>query len=141
MDITYLLKLGVIVLLSKKSLGKLIKSARSIKSKEINRLYTQRMLANDLNKSQSYIGDLESGRTYPSYPMLNKIADICNVPLSFFQFNNLDNNLNELLKFLLNRPSFIKFLEFDISKLDDKSLANFINELLENIKIISKKYK
>jgi repressor LexA len=71
--------------LSKKELGMLIKQARREKSKRIGGKFTQKDLANAVNKSRSYIGDLETGRTYPSYPLLSKIAEACGVPLSFFQ--------------------------------------------------------
>lgn len=73
------------MVLSKKELGNLIKQARKLKSNNINKRYTQQMLADDIKKSQSYIGDIESGRTYPSYVILMEIARACDVPLSFFQ--------------------------------------------------------
>lgn len=73
------------MVLSKKELGNLIKQARKLKSKSISKKYTQQMLADDIKKSQSYIGDIESGRTYPSYVILMEIARACDVPLSFFQ--------------------------------------------------------
>ncbi|KZL91776.1 helix-turn-helix domain protein [Clostridium magnum DSM 2767] len=66
-----------------------MKGARKIKSEKIGKLYTQKMLASDLNKSQSYIGDIESGRTYPSFVLLTQIADACGVSISFFQDENL----------------------------------------------------
>lgn len=72
------------MVLSKEDLGKLIKKARELKSKLIAERYTQAMLANDVGVSRSYLGDIESGRTYPSYRLLQKIASACGVPLSFF---------------------------------------------------------
>jgi len=67
-------------LISKEELAKLIKEAREMKSKAIGRRYTQKMLADDINKSQSYIGDIESGRTYPTLVVLGDIVQACGVP-------------------------------------------------------------
>lgn len=76
------------MLLSKNEIGKLVKEARKLKSEKIGKRYTQIMLANDINKSQGYIGDIESGRTYPTYKVLIQIAEACDVHLSFFDPNN-----------------------------------------------------
>lgn len=70
--------------LSKEALGKLIKKARKIKEKKIGSTFTQKDLAKQVGKSRSYIGDIELGRTYPSYSLLSSIANACDVPLSFF---------------------------------------------------------
>lgn len=68
----------------KKNLGLLVKLARNNKSKNINKKYTQLMLAQDIGVSQSYIGDIESGRAYPSISVLVSIAEACGVPFDFF---------------------------------------------------------
>jgi transcriptional regulator with XRE-family HTH domain len=70
--------------LDKKELGLKIKEARKIKGNKIGKKYTGNMLATDLDISRSYLGDLESGRVYPNYTLLSKIAEKCEVPLSFF---------------------------------------------------------
>ena len=80
------------MVMSKKEMGKLIKNARRIKSKRTGKRYTQEMLANDLNLSRGYIGDIENGRTYPNYVLLSKISEICEVPLSYFD-ENIENQL------------------------------------------------
>ena len=72
------------MVLSKKEVGLLINKARKHKSEIIGRKYTQTMLAEDLELSRGYIGDIENGRIYPNYVLLNKIAEKCEVPLSFF---------------------------------------------------------
>lgn len=190
------------MVLSKKELGALVKSARKLKTEKIGKLYTQRMLANDLNKSQSYIGDIESGRTYPSFVLLTQIAEACGVPISYFQDNEkLDNNIEkfiksqlnkkenedvshiiehmkndsnldidyvrnylndssdlilenkntypidkfktpeEAVKFLLNQPVIINFLGIDITKLTENEISDFMNDFLNQAKLISYKYK
>lgn len=70
--------------LSKEDMGARIKEARNIKSKKIGKKYTGQMLADDIDISRGYLGDMESGRIYPSYEMLAAIATACEVPLSFF---------------------------------------------------------
>lgn len=80
-------------MISKEELGRLIKDARKAKSKIINKRYTQKNLASDIGKSQGYIGDIESGRTYPTLVVLNDIALACGVPLSFF--SDIENIIEE----------------------------------------------
>lgn len=72
------------MVLSKKEIGVLIKRARENKSLIIGKKYTQTMLADDLEISRGYIGDIENGRIYPNYVLLHKIAERCEVPFSFF---------------------------------------------------------
>ena len=45
---------------------------------------TQRQLANAINYSNSYIGDLESGRTNPSIKTLEVIANYFKVEVTYF---------------------------------------------------------
>ncbi|MPQ44593.1 helix-turn-helix domain-containing protein [Clostridium tarantellae] len=73
------------MVLSKEELGKLVKEARNLKANKLRKKYTQSMLAKDIGKSQSYIGDIESGRTYPAFKVLSQIAQVCDVPFSFFE--------------------------------------------------------
>ena len=83
-------------MISKEELGKLIKAARETKSKEIAKRYTQKMLADDIRKSQGYIGDIESGRTYPTLVVLGDIAVACGVPLSFF--SDIEKQIDEYVE-------------------------------------------
>jgi len=89
--------------LSKKELGNLVKNARKLKSEKVGKRYTQRMLAQDINKSQSYIGDIEAGRTYPSFIVLNSIASACGVSLSYFQDENkINKDIDKFINLQLN---------------------------------------
>jgi transcriptional regulator with XRE-family HTH domain len=97
----------ITLVLGKKELGKLIKQARKIHSDRIDKKYTQKMLANDIGKSQSYIGDIESGRTYPSFITLNEIANACHIPISYFQD---DQKINEDID---------KFIKLQLTDLED----------------------
>lgn len=75
----------------------LSKKARQKKSENLRSKYTQTMLAKDLELSRGYIGDIENGRIYPNYILLNKIAEKCEVPFGFFygQESNYTNIKNE----------------------------------------------
>lgn len=86
------------MVLSKKEMGQLIKKARGHKSEIIGIKYTQSMLADDLDISRGYIGDIENGRIYPNYVLLNKIAEKCEVPFSFFGEDNAEDRdyMNEI---------------------------------------------
>lgn len=140
------------MILTKKELGKLIKSARDMKSKEIEEKYTQKMLAGDIGKSQSYIGDMESGRTYPSFVILNAIAEACNVSMSYFESHEKTNeNYNyvdteymtpkKIIKDFLKLHIILDFCELDKSKMSDEDFEEFSEEVLRQINLISYKYK
>lgn len=161
----------------------------------LGKRYTQQMLADDIGKSQSYIGDIESGRTYPSFLVLNAIATACEVPIGYFQdenkvdndidnfikihFNNLDaleiyaireeikkdpdakinhiydslnkdnllketvslNTPENLMRMLLSNPVITDFLQIDINEMTEKEILDFSKESLEQLKLISYKYK
>ncbi|MBX4267993.1 helix-turn-helix domain-containing protein [Clostridium estertheticum] len=92
------------MVLSKKEVGLLINKARKHKSKIIGGKYTQSMLAMDLELSRGYIGDIENGRIYPNYVLLNKIAEKCEVPLGFF----VDEEKSDI--------------DIDITKTEDKEI-------------------
>lgn len=86
------------MVISNKEFGKLIKEARKIKSEKINGLFTQTDLAKSLNKSRGYIGDIETGRTFPNYKLLKEIATACDVDINFFNVyidNAVENQLKE----------------------------------------------
>jgi len=131
------------MVLSKKELGKLVKEARKIKSEYIGRKYTQTMLASDINRSQSYIGDIESGRTYPAFKVLNEISAACGVSLGFFE--NMKTNstpeksaaylsgivdIKSALDLLLSKPGLALNGEL-LSDNSKKSLAKAIQLGLE----------
>ncbi len=138
-----------ILILSKKDLGLLIKTARKYKSKKIQRPYTQKMLADDIQKSQGHIGDIESGRTYPSFMTLNKIAEACEVHMSFFESDTNRTfkvpsvqNLTpkETVNFMMQQNSIIDFCSIDIKKLNEPEQRSLIEDILSQLKLISYKY-
>jgi transcriptional regulator with XRE-family HTH domain len=124
------------MVLSKEEVGKLVKEARKIKSEKIGKRYTQVMLAKDIDKSQGYIGDIESGRTYPTFMVLSKIAEACSVPFSFFgttedelrsdedSYDSINDSEDKGLAAALNTDNSIKMGPPDI--LDVKSAMDLI---------------
>lgn len=82
--------------LSKIDLGKKIKEARKLKSERIGGKYTGQNLADDLKLSRGYIGDIESGRKYPSYELLTAIAEVCEVPFSFFDKSRFNIDVDKI---------------------------------------------
>lgn len=84
------------MVLTRKEVGLQIKKARKIKSKKINQKYTQEMLASDLDISRGYIGDMESGRTYPNYVLLSKIAELCGVSVEFLTSDTGESDTDEI---------------------------------------------
>ncbi|WP_096635796.1 helix-turn-helix domain-containing protein [Clostridium cochlearium] len=107
------------MVLSRKDLGNLVKEARKLKAEKIGGKYTQQMLANDIDKSQSYIGDIESGRTYPSFLILNMIADACDLPISYFQDESKINS------------DIDKFITHNIEDLNNDQIEK-IREVIKN---------
>lgn len=112
------------MVLSKKHLGMLIKEARKLKSQKIGRKYTQEMLAKDLNISRGYIGDIEHGRTYPNYVLLNKISKVCEVPFSFFGESHED------LQYELDYAQTEEYINSE----KHKSSPNYLSEMEEQYK-------
>lgn len=107
---------------SKEELGKLIKKARNHKSKIIGKKFTQKDLAQHVNKSRSFIGDIEAGRTYPSYILLTEIANACEVNLEFFNYE------------LTNIDKFIQKECCDCSDSEKEGITNTIKND-DNIKV------
>lgn len=88
--------------MDKKELGNRIKLARSMFSRKSGIKMTQQMLAQKSGISRSYMGDIESGRTYPTFRVLNAIAEACSVSLSFF------SNGEEDIQYILESGSHSK---------------------------------
>ncbi|MBU3073219.1 helix-turn-helix domain-containing protein [Clostridium estertheticum] len=134
------------MVLSKKEVGLLINKARKHKSKIIGAKYTQSMLAMDLELSRGYIGDIENGRIYPNYVLLNKIAEKCEVPLGFFvdeEKSDIDitkTEDEEIIKSSLADKSTSDFAEItDVKEAMDIILSQ--SGLMLNGEMLSKKSK
>lgn len=85
-------------MIHKNDIGKMIRAARMMRgSKQLGKPYTQKRLALDINKTTQYVGDLESGRVYPTLLVLNAIAVACEVRDSFFYASDkeTDSTINK----------------------------------------------
>ncbi|SHJ24973.1 Transcriptional regulator, contains XRE-family HTH domain [Clostridium cavendishii DSM 21758] len=141
-------------------LGDKIRSIRKAKGLSINKL------AKLTDISLGYLSDLENNKSKnPSLEKLEKIAAILDVTTdSFFKSDNdlYDSKSNEAsidkkekalyetnefktaeeaMQFILKQPTIMGYGGFDINKMSDEDLVDFANELLNQMKLISYKYK
>lgn len=122
--------------LSKEELGKLIKEARKLKGKKLGSNFTQKDLGEEVGISRSYVGDIESGRTYPSYALLSKIADVCGVALDFFQDEKqINDDIDTFIKMQMKNISADELITTrEAIKNDPGSKPSHIYEYLDNHK-------
>lgn len=127
-------------MLSRKALGKLVKEARQIKSEKVGKRYSQKMLADDINKSQSYIGDIETGRTYPSFAVLAEIAEACTVPISYFQDEKkINDDIDKFIKANLDVSDTKQLHEIrNLIKNDPDAKINYIYDYLIKNNLLNK---
>ncbi|BDR73380.1 hypothetical protein K144316041_20880 [Clostridium tetani] len=129
-------------------LGKKIKSLR--KDNKI----TQEELAIKIGVSTSMVGMYETDARKPSYEVLIKIADYFKVSLDYLlreaeyktYIGTKENcikfkTVEEAMQFILKQPVVINFCEFNVDKMTNRDLIEFANELLNQLKLISYKYK
>ncbi|MDP4144127.1 MAG: helix-turn-helix transcriptional regulator [Bacillota bacterium] len=118
--------------ISKIDLGRLIKEARKIKSEKDGKKFTQKNLADVVNRSRSYIGDIEAGRTYPSFVLLTEIAHACNVDISFFD-SGIDEKISKYMDTEWNDATVDeKEAVKDMIKNDPSIKMNYIYDKLSN---------
>lgn len=137
-------------------LGNKIKSLREAKN------MTQHELANAIDISQSSIGMIEGNKRPAGRKTLIKLADFFNVTVDYLLCDDNDTSLDttndskeyenlvskdifenpeEAMKFILMQPSIMGFGGFDVNKMSDDEILEFANELLNQLKLISYKYK
>ncbi len=64
-------------------IGLNIRKARMHKSAQVGFGYTRKMLADAMEETAHVISVLESGKYYPDFEHIKKIADICDVTIKF----------------------------------------------------------
>jgi transcriptional regulator with XRE-family HTH domain len=86
-----------------------------VKNARINKGMSQRTLGLALGLSDKTISSYESGRSYPSLEILEKMADILDKPIEYFissskeiQINQDLENIDQLLKSITKEISDIK---------------------------------
>ncbi len=73
--------------------------------------------------------------TTPSELMGNEVtADTPELPQSF-------SNAEQAMAFMLKMPIFAAYGGYDIKSMDDKTIVEFANEILSQLKLVSYKYK
>lgn len=123
-----------------------------IKSLRINNNLNQKELAKKLNISNTTLSQYESAQRVPSDEIKIQIANIFNVSLDYLLGkSNIKNpykeipdkitTVDEAIQFLIEDSTIFGFNGFDVNKLSDEEKINFANELLEQFKLVSYKYK
>lgn len=140
-------------------LGDNIRKIRKDKKISINKLAEQTGI------SLGYISDLENNKsTNPSIDKLNLIANALNVSVDAFFKDDLDmwdstidtKQIKEevsmyetgefktpeaAMQFILKQPAIMGYGGFDTNKMSNEEIIEFANELLNQMKLISYKYK
>lgn len=134
----------------KNILGKRIKELRE--EKELSQLEYAKLL----NISNSTLSQYEAGNRVPSDDIKKKIADLSNTTVDFLLGNSdIRNpyedkeehifpeeftNANEA-RVYVNKHQIFGSSGFDSDKLDDDEIVEFANALLEQMKMVSFKYR
>lgn len=133
----------------KNKLGKRIKQLRE--EKELSQL----QLAKILNISNSTLSQYEAGNRVPSDDVKSKIAKIFDTTIDYLVGNSDVKNPykdkpslpeeftspEEAIKFILNQNVIMGFGGFDVNTMSDEEVLEFANELLNQLRILSYKYK
>lgn len=106
--------------------------------------------------SKSTISELETNKSNPTSDTLQKIADALDVDITDF-YADLDDNSNknstpkeipdefstpeDAIKFILEQNVIMGFGGFDVNKMSDDDVLEFANELLNQLRLLSYKYK
>ncbi|EQF24632.1 helix-turn-helix family protein [Clostridioides difficile CD160] len=134
--------------MSNKKLENRLKELR----KELN--FTQEDISKKIGLSKSAYGYYEQGKTVPDAYMIAELSKIFNVSVDYLlgktdiKSNNCSeslpksfDNANDAIKFILQQPTLMAYGDYNIKKLSDEEVIDFANDLLQQIKLISFKYK
>lgn len=141
----------------------------NIKKLRKEKKLTLSKLSKEVDVSTGYLSDIEKGhKNNPSVELLNKIAIALGVTLSQLleptpisdenlnKWNKKSNQIKEesalyetgefntpeaAMQFILKQPSIMGFGGFDTNKMSDEEIIEFANELLNQLKLLSYKYK
>lgn len=143
--------------------GENIKKIRELKGLGLNEL------SRISGVNASYISALERDeKKNPSVAILEKLANALEVnideimkteTITNYDLDNWDNNCNQIreettlyetgefttaeaaMKFILKQPAIMGYGGFDTNKMTDEEIVEFANELLNQMRLISYKYK
>jgi len=114
---------------------------------------TQEELAKFIGVTTSMVGMYETDARKPSYEVLLKISKHFNVSTDYLLGRTDQRNIEkpklpiefttpeEAMKFILEQNVIMGFGGFDVNKMDDDEIIDFANELLNQLRILSYKYK
>lgn len=116
---------------------------------------TQEELGLKIGQTKSNISKYETGGLEPGIDTLNSLAKIFNVSLDYLMGNsNIRNpykdnpslpeqfdSAEDAIKFILNQNVIMGFGGFDVNTMSDEEVLEFANELLNQLRILSYKYK
>lgn len=114
---------------------------------------TQKELAEYLRVGKTTISNYETGYSSPDLETLNRLADYFQVSIDYLMGRTDQRNPKdpdppyefispeEAVKFILEQNVIMGFGGFDIDKMDDDEKIEFANELLNQLRLISYKYK
>src|SRR5699024_6166177 len=118
---------------------------------------TQQELANHLAVGKTTVSNYETGYSSPDADTLNRIANYFNTSVDYLlgrtDVRNPEDKNNEkeipdnfetpeeAMKFILEQNVIMGFGGFDVYKMSDEEVIEFANELLNQLRILSYKYK
>lgn len=120
---------------------------QNLKKLRTSKNLSQSKLSKILGISSSTIGMYEQGRRFPDQTILTKIADFFDVSTDYLLGRNLQNpptefnNATDAMEFILKLPTVMAYGGYDATKLSDEEIIDFANDLLQQIELISYKYK
>ncbi len=107
--------------------------------------------------SKQSVSKWENGLAYPDFETLKKLADFFNVSTDYLlgktDIKNPEKESNkqeipddfetpeEAMRFVLEQNVIMGFGGFDVYKMSDEEVVEFANELLNQLRILSYKYK
>ena len=120
---------------------------QNLKKLRTSKNLSQSKLSKILGISSSTIGMYEQGRRFPDQTILTKIADFFDVSTDYLLGRNpqnpptVFNNATDAMEFILKLPTVMAYGGYDATKLSDEEIIDFANDLLQQIELISYKYK
>lgn len=109
-------------------------------------------LGKALDIANSSISRYENGLREPRRDFLEKVSKYFDVSIDYLlgvsdERNPLDilpnefKNAEDAISFLLKQPTLIAFGGYDLNKLSNEELLDFANDLLQQFKMVSYKYR
>ena len=111
---------------------------------------TQKDLANSVGVSEVTISRYISGARSPRVEIIDKIATRLSVTTDYILGKSNERyypktekftTAEEAAKFLLKQQIVMSYGDFDTNKLSDDEKNQFVNELLQQVKLLAYKYK